>query len=85
MSSKHSDTSPEIASIQMELLRKASPARKLELLGQMNLTVKTLALSGLKTRYPGDTPEMLRRRLADLILGPELALKVYGPFPSDEK
>lgn len=51
----------------------------------MNLTVKTLALSGLKTRYPGDTPEMLRRRLADLILGPELALKVYGPFPSDEK
>lgn len=85
MTSEYSDTSPEIATIQMELLRKASPARKLEMLGQMNLTVKTLALSGLKTRYPGDTPEMLRRRLADLVLGPTLALKVYGPFISDGK
>jgi len=85
MTSEYSDTSPEIAAIQMELLRKASPARKLEMLGQMNLTVKTLALSGLRTRYPDDTPEALRRRLADLILGPELALKIYGPFPSNEK
>jgi hypothetical protein len=70
---------------QIEMLRRTSPVRKLVLLGLMNLTVKTLALSGLKTRFPEDTPEMLRRRLADLILGPELALKVYGPFPPYEK
>lgn len=53
------------------------------MVGQMNLTVKTLAISGLKTRFPNDTPEILRRRLADLILGPELALKVYGPYPKE--
>jgi len=49
-------------------------------LGELNQTVKTLALSGLKTRYPDDPPEILRRRLADLLLGPELACKVYGPL-----
>ena len=85
MTSLDSDTHPEITAIQMDLLRKATPARKLELVGQMNLTVKTLALSGLKTRFPHDTPEILRRRLADLILGPELAQKVYGPFSSQQK
>jgi hypothetical protein len=48
------------------------------MLGEMNKTVKTLALSGLRSRYPDENPSMLRRRLADLILGPELAAQVYG-------
>ena len=76
----YSDTRPEITALQMNLLRQASPARKLALLGQMNETVKVLALAGLKSRYPDETPDQLRRRLADLLLGPELALKVYGPL-----
>jgi hypothetical protein len=74
-----SDTRPEIAALQRNLLRKAGSARKLDLLGQMNQTVKTLALSGLRSRYPDENPAMLRRRLADLLLGPELACRVYGP------
>jgi hypothetical protein len=80
-----SDTPPEITAIQMELLRKMSAARKLELVGQLNQTVRSLALSGLRSQFPDDTPEMLRRRLADLLLGPELALKVYGPIPSQNE
>ncbi len=76
----NSDTRPEIAALQRALLRQASPARKLAMLGEMNQTVKTLALSGLKSRYPDESPEMLRRRLADLMLGPEMARKVYGPI-----
>ena len=79
-----SDTRPEIADLQRSLLRKASPARKLAMLGQMNQTVKSLALSGLRSRYPQDSPEMIRRRLADLLLGPELALRVYGPFTDQD-
>jgi hypothetical protein len=75
-----SDTRPEVTEIQMDLLRKASPARRLALLGQMNQTVKVLALAGLRSNYPDETPEQLRRRLADLLLGPELACKVYGPI-----
>lgn len=74
-----SDTRPEVAALQRELLRKAGSAKKLELLGQMNQTVKTLALAGLRSRYPDDSSDILRRRLADLILGPALATRVYGP------
>ena len=73
-----SDTCPEVAALQRKLLCQASPAQKLAMLGQLNQTVKTLALSGLRSRYPDDSVEMLRRRLADLILGPTLARRVYG-------
>ena len=50
------------------------------MLGQMNQTVKVLALSGLQFRYPTESPEMLHRRLADLVLGPALARLVYSPI-----
>jgi hypothetical protein len=80
----YSDTRPEVEEIYLELLRKASPARKLALVGAMNETVKILALSGLKSRFPDDPLEMLRRRLADLLLGPELARRVFGPGPGDK-
>jgi hypothetical protein len=39
--------------------------------------VRTLALAGLRQRYPDESPEQRRRRLADLILGPDLARRVY--------
>ena len=75
-----SDTRPEIKALLCGLLRQATPARKLAMVGQMNQTVIILALSGLRSRYPNDSPEILRRRLADLVLGPALASKVYGPI-----
>jgi len=43
-----SDTRPEAAAVQRRLLRQA----KLALLGQLNQTVKALALSGLRSRFP---------------------------------
>jgi hypothetical protein len=52
----------------------------MEMVGQMNEAVKTMMLSGLRKRYPGDSPAMLRRRMADLLLGDDLAYKVYGPL-----
>jgi hypothetical protein len=51
------------------------------MVGQLNTTVRTLALSGLRQRHPEASPETLRRMLADLILGEELAAKVYGEHP----
>ena len=75
-----SDTRPEIAALQRRLLRQVGPARKLAMLGEMNQTVKVLALSGLRSRYPTESPEMLRRLLADLVLGPDLARLAYGPI-----
>jgi len=34
----------------------------------------------LRARFPQDSAAQLRRRLADLWLGPELAAKAYGPL-----
>ena len=79
-----SDTRPEAEAVLIELLRQAPPWRKLRMVGQLNQTVRTLALSGLRQRYPEAAPQELRRRLADLLLGPELAARVYGPLEVHE-
>jgi hypothetical protein len=84
MSTLFPDTRPEAERVQIELLRQAPPWRKLHMVGQMNQTVRTLALSGLRQRHPQATLEELRRRLADLLLGPELAARVYGPLVGGE-
>ena len=75
-----SDTHPRIENLQLELLRQAPSWRKAEMLGQMYQTVKQLALCGLRERHPNAAEPELQRRLADLILGSELAMQVYGPL-----
>jgi hypothetical protein len=84
MSTLYPDTYPEAEEILIKLLRQAPPWRKLQMVGEMNEAVKSLALSGLRARYPEDSPEKLRRRLADILLGPELAEKVYGQLGEQE-
>ena len=74
------DTPPEITALQARLLRQVGPARKLEMVCQLNQAVLGLALAGLQARYPREVPARLRRRLADLVLGAELARRVYGPL-----
>ena len=66
------------------MLRQAPPWRKLDMVGQVNEAVRTLALIGLRQRYPQAAPQELRRRLAELILGPTLAAEVYGPLLTEE-
>jgi hypothetical protein len=59
-----SDTHPEIAKIHRDMLRKTSPARRLEMMGQLSQTVKELALAGLRSRYPHASPQLIHRRRA---------------------
>lgn len=80
MSNLFPDTHPAVEKALIEMLRQAPPWRKLEMVGQMNETVKILLMSGLRTRYPDEPPEKLRRRMADLLLGHDLASKAYGPL-----
>ena len=51
----------------------------------INLAGRALALAGLRTRNPLETPEQLQRRLANLWLGPELAASAYGRSTPDER
>ncbi len=80
MTAHFSDTMSHVEQLQIEQLRKMPPWRKLALVGEMNQTVRTLALAGLRQRYPDDSPEQRRRRLANLVLGQELATRIYGPL-----
>jgi len=78
MSTLFPDTHPEAEAVLIRLLREAPTWRKLEMVDQLYQSIKLLALVGLRQRYPHDDEERLHRRLADLLLGEELALKVFG-------
>lgn len=77
------DTIPPIEQMQVERLRRMPTWRKLALASEMAQAVRDLALAGLRQRYPDDSPTQRRRRLATLVLGAELAQRVYGPAPEE--
>jgi hypothetical protein len=74
------DTHPTAERVQIDLMRSTPVWRKMDLLAQLNQAARLFALSGLRRRHPGATEQEVRRRLADLILGAELAERVYGPL-----
>ena len=76
-----SDTSPEAERVLIELMRQTPVWRRLEIVGEMNATVRLLILSGLRQRHPGATPDELRRRMADILLGPDAGSR-HGLAPS---
>jgi hypothetical protein len=83
MSTLFLDTRPEAEALLIRLLQSTPPWRKMEMVDQLNQSVKLLALTGLRQRYPTESEVLLRRRLADLLLGEEIAFKAYGPFPEE--
>lgn len=74
-----SDTHPEAERVLIQLLRQAPVWRKMQMLGDLNQTARQLALAGLRERFPEASESELQRRLADLLLGSELAKQAYGP------
>lgn len=78
MSTLFSDTHPKMEALQIQLWRQANPTRKMEMLAQLNQLARTLALTGLRARYPQADEAELRFRLAELLLGNDLAYRVYG-------
>jgi hypothetical protein len=74
------DTHPTAERVQIDLMRSTPVWRKMDLLAQLNQAARLFALSGLRRRHPGATEQEVRRLLADLILGAELAERVYGPL-----
>lgn len=76
------DTSPEAEQVLLTLLRQAPPWRKLAQVGQINATVRLLAVQGLRQRHPQADEAEIRWRLAALLLGEVVAAQVYGPLPT---
>jgi len=76
------DTSSAAAAVQIRVLRGMSARRKVSLVEDANRTARRLALAGIGLRFPGATQEERNRLLMDLLLGRELAERVYGPPPT---
>jgi len=79
------DTPPETERVLFAMLRETPPWQKLEMVAQLNQAGRELALAGLQTRYPTATQNELHRRLAAILLGDDLAVRVYGPLSETDK
>lgn len=77
------DTDPRVEEQLVQMLRQTPPWRKMQMVAELNATVKLMLLTGLRQRYPNASEAELRRRLAGLLLGEELASKVYGELTDD--
>lgn len=78
------DTHPAIEAMLIAGLREMPVSRRWTNVRQLNVMVRTLAISNLRQMYPSASQTELHRRLADRLLGPELAGKVYGPLIETE-
>jgi len=77
MNTLFTDTHPKMEALQIQVIQRMSASKKMDILNGLNETVRTLALSGIKQRHPNATPAQTQRMLAELMLGEELARKVY--------
>jgi hypothetical protein len=76
------DTAPEVEEMLFAYWRDAPAWEKWQRMVELNRSARFLALAGLRRRHPQASEDELRRRLAELLLGPELAERAYGPLPS---
>lgn len=75
----NADTDPWAEEIRLRFFRQAPAWQKLEMASELTRGMIMLTEAGLRERHPQASSEELRRMLADIILGEELALRVYGP------
>ena len=73
------DTSGDAAEVQARVLRAMPASRKIALVEDANRTARRLALAGIGLRFPGASEAERLRMLMDILLGAELAERVYGP------
>jgi len=71
------DTTRETRQIHYAISRRLSAGRQLELAMSMVDAGRTIAIAGLRLRYPGASGAELQRRWAQEWLGEELYLRVY--------
>ena len=75
---KNSDTSSDARRVQIDIYRRMTPARKFELIAEAYEFGKSLAMAGIRLRYPDATEEQVREIWARQHLGDELYEQAYG-------
>jgi hypothetical protein len=77
-----SDTDPHARAVHARLYRAMTAERKLELVVDAIRTNRELLWAGLAHRFPNESDARRERRLLGLVLGEELAARVWGPLDS---
>ena len=72
------DTSAAAQAVQDMLLRRLSPTEKLAHVARLSRMVDELSLAGLRLRNPAADEQTIRFLRAELRLGHDLAVRVYG-------
>lgn len=67
------DTSPDAEEVLLQPLREAPPWRKLEMVSDLNRTLRELVVSELGERYPGRSEDEIRLLLAERLYGTDVA------------
>ncbi len=78
-----SDTAPQVARLQMALLREKTELERAEIARGLTLFVQKLAFAGMRERFPADSEDEIWLRLAVDRLGPDLVRKAYGRLPGE--
>ena len=68
-----SDTDPETERLHLELLRRASPGRRVRLALSLSRSVMSLSRDGIARRHPEASPEEVGLRFVALHYGSDLA------------
>jgi len=71
------DTSPEAAAVQLEVLRKMEPWRRLRLAMSWSTSLRDMIRASLRDENREASEETIDRMLADRWLGPELAADFF--------
>jgi hypothetical protein len=71
------DTMVGVETQQVEIWRALSTIQVAQVVSGASRAVRTLALAGLRTRFPSAAEPELTARLAAITLGPALARQVY--------
>jgi len=72
------DTSKEAMRVQMAVLRKLGPERRLQMALELSETVRAVSEAGIRHRHPEYDERQVRRALIRMVLGDELFRRWYG-------
>jgi hypothetical protein len=78
------DTDATVDRYLFDRLRNLPPWRKAEMLSASTRAAYSLAMAGLRQRYPAAMEPELRRRYAALVLGREASIALFGWDPERE-
>ncbi len=73
------DTPADIERLQIEGWRRMTSAEKAATVTALTRASIAMTEAGIRHRYPEESADTHRRRLADILLGPDLARQVFGP------